>query len=215
MESFGTHCRARTLKASAHQWAEAGFFHALWEKGLTTYDEFRGINWEWEAPDGTNIEAPLARESAGPNPTDRGKKGTKRNMLTDGKEVPLAITIGPANRHDSIFLDELLDKRMELPRKNEDIRKNLCLDARYVGNADVVEKHGMVPHIRPRGEKKKLIEKNSDFIARRWVADACHSRFNRFRKLIPRYEKTDASYISLSELAAAMIAFNKVIPAYG
>ncbi|MDR0965879.1 MAG: hypothetical protein LBM75_05165 [Myxococcales bacterium] len=64
--------------ASDHQklqeWAEAGFLHALWEKGLTTYDELRGINWEWEATDGTNIEAYLARAPAGPNPMDRGKK---------------------------------------------------------------------------------------------------------------------------------------------
>ncbi|MDR0966451.1 MAG: transposase [Myxococcales bacterium] len=89
------------------------------------------------------------------------------------------------------------------------------MDAGYVGKADVVEKHEMVPHIRHRGEEKRLIEKNPDFIARRWVVEACHSWFNRFRKLIPRYEKTDASYIALCELAAAMIAFNKVITIYG
>ncbi|MDR0966069.1 MAG: transposase [Myxococcales bacterium] len=105
--------------SAAHQkfqeWAEAGFFHALWEKGLTAYDELRGINWEWEATDGTNIEAPLARESTGPNPTDHEKKGTKRNMLTEGNGGSLAIIIGTENRHDSIFLDEFLDKRMDLP----------------------------------------------------------------------------------------------------
>lgn len=56
------------------QWARSGLFEALWEKGLAEYDELEGIAWRWLSADGTNIEAPLAQESIGPNPTDRGKK---------------------------------------------------------------------------------------------------------------------------------------------
>lgn len=40
----------------------------------------------------------------------------------------------------------------------EHITQNVCLDAGYVGKADVASRHGMVPHIRPRGEEKKAIE---------------------------------------------------------
>ena len=29
----------------------------------------------------------------GPNPTDRGKLGTKRHVLTDQKGIPLSVTI--------------------------------------------------------------------------------------------------------------------------
>ena len=56
------------------QWTRAGFFRELWRKGLAEYDEMEGIAWHWQAADGTNIEAPLALQSVGPNPTDRGKK---------------------------------------------------------------------------------------------------------------------------------------------
>ena len=59
------------------QWAAAGFFQSLWQRGLAEYDEVEGIAWLWEAADGANIEAPLAKESVGPNPTDRGKKWDK------------------------------------------------------------------------------------------------------------------------------------------
>ncbi len=59
------------------QWATAGFFYNLWRRGLAEYDEMAGIAWLWEAADGSNIEAPLAKESVGPNPTDRGKKWDK------------------------------------------------------------------------------------------------------------------------------------------
>jgi transposase len=56
------------------QWATAGFFTKLWERGLAEYDEAEGIAWLWQSADGAMIEAPLAQESVGPNPTDRGKK---------------------------------------------------------------------------------------------------------------------------------------------
>jgi transposase len=56
------------------QWAKAGVFRNIWIRGLAEYDALQGIAWHWEAADGSNIEAPLAKESVGPNPTDRGKK---------------------------------------------------------------------------------------------------------------------------------------------
>ena len=55
-------------------WAEAGFFKALWASGLKKYDEVVGINWEWLSGDGCMTKAPLAQETVGDNPTDRGKK---------------------------------------------------------------------------------------------------------------------------------------------
>jgi hypothetical protein len=49
----------------------------LWQEGLLGYDELRGIGWEWQNAGGCMAKAPLARESAGNNPTDRGKKRDK------------------------------------------------------------------------------------------------------------------------------------------
>lgn len=59
------------------QWAKSGVFLGLWRRGLAEYDELKGIAWLWESADGSTIEAPLAQESVGPNPTDRGKKWDK------------------------------------------------------------------------------------------------------------------------------------------
>ena len=36
----------------------------------------------------------------GPNPTDRGKLGAKRHVLTDGQGIPLSVLITAANVHD-------------------------------------------------------------------------------------------------------------------
>jgi transposase len=56
------------------QWTNAGFFFALWRAGLAEYDEMEGIAWQWQSIDGSMVKAPMALETAGPNPTDRGKK---------------------------------------------------------------------------------------------------------------------------------------------
>ena len=74
------------------------------------------------------------------------------------------------------------------------------------------------PHIRPRGEEKIAIRPRGEekiaiqhgFKARRWIVEVVHSWFNRFRKLLVRYEKTNAAYESLLQLAASIIIFRKL-----
>jgi len=56
------------------EWELQGFFRELWKRGLAEYDEMEGIAWRWQSIDACMYKAPLARESCGPNPTDRGKK---------------------------------------------------------------------------------------------------------------------------------------------
>jgi transposase len=64
--------------SSIHQyfseWAQAGFFRRMWQEGLLTYDELKGLGWEWQSVDGCMVKAPLAQDAVGRNPTDRGKK---------------------------------------------------------------------------------------------------------------------------------------------
>lgn len=59
------------------EWQAAGFFEKIWVLSLEKYDELEGIGWEWQSVDGCMIKAPLAQESVGHNPTDRGKNGDK------------------------------------------------------------------------------------------------------------------------------------------
>lgn len=70
-EVFGS---ASSIHAYFQRWEQAGFFLDLWRAGLSEYDEMEGIAWLWQSIDGASVKAPLAQESVGPNPTDRGKK---------------------------------------------------------------------------------------------------------------------------------------------
>lgn len=44
----------------------------------------------------------------GPNPTDRGKLGTKRSLLTDGCGLPLGLAVAGANVIDFKLLEQTL-----------------------------------------------------------------------------------------------------------
>ena len=48
-------------------------------------------------------------EKAGPNPTDRRKRGSKHHVLTDAQGIPLAALVTGAHRHDVTQLLPLLE----------------------------------------------------------------------------------------------------------
>jgi len=50
-------------------------FRALWEAGLTTYDEFQGIDWHWQALDGVMTKAPFGGAAPGPIPPIAASEG--------------------------------------------------------------------------------------------------------------------------------------------
>ena len=138
--------------------------------------------------------------------------GTKRSVLTDEKGLPLAVILSGANTHDVKLLEETLDHIVVLrPQPDEEHPQNLCLDAGYTGCKDKVLERDYIPHIRPRGEEKKELERNPDFRARRWVVEVTHSFFNRFRKLLVRFEKKAANYLALIQCACAVIVWRKLI----
>ena len=49
-----------TIHDRFQQWERAGFFKALWQAGLTVYDDLAGIQWEWQAMDGAMSDPPLS-----------------------------------------------------------------------------------------------------------------------------------------------------------
>ena len=60
-------------------WEQQGVFERIWQAGLEEYDELEGIAWEWQSMDGVMTNAPFGGAATGANPTDRGKRGTKRS----------------------------------------------------------------------------------------------------------------------------------------
>ena len=90
----------------------------------------------------------------GPNPTDRGKAGTKRSLLVDGEGGPLSIVVAGANVHDAKLLEATLDAIVvERPQPTEEEPQHLCLDKGYdnPSGRGAAAGHGYREHIRRAG----------------------------------------------------------------
>jgi hypothetical protein len=59
--------------------------------------------------DSVSVRARKGGELTGPNPTDRGKAGTKYHLLFTADRLPLAVAITGASRHDSMLVEPILD----------------------------------------------------------------------------------------------------------
>lgn len=146
-------------------------------------------------------------KKTGKNPTDRGKLGVKRSVLTDARGVPLGIAIDGANAHDQKLLRAtLLSIPVSRPRSRGRSRQHLCLDKGYLGKPveRCARRFGYIPHIPERGAESKPRRRGQR--ARRWVVEGSHSWTNRARRLLVRWEKKADNYLGFVHLQFAYIA---------
>jgi len=128
---------------------------------------------------------PKGGEAVGPNPTDRGKPGSKHHLLTDRKGVPLAVVLTAANVHDSKVFEELVDAVEPIkrpgrgrPRKRP---KKLHADKAYdfPRCRVVLRGHGIARRGKDASERLGW---------HRWVVERTLAWLARYRKLLVRYE---------------------------
>jgi putative transposase len=141
-------------------------------------------------------------KKSGKCPVDRGKIGSKRSVICDGRGLPLAVSVHPSNQHDSKTLEEtLLHFSLAVP---EGSRINLLADKGY--DSDPLRKTlrtlGITPKIPHRHKKRGRPVK----LGERWPVERVFSWLNQPRKIKTRYEKKADNYLSLLQLACSMIA---------
>jgi putative transposase len=160
-------------------------------------------------------------EDTGSNPTDRGKTGCKRHVLTDAKGIPLAVVLSGANRHDSkkleVLLKAVMTQRPSDAEREAGFVEALCLDKGYDSKAcrASVFELNYEGHIKARGVEKVVLDDVVVYPARRWVVEAAHSWMNRFRRLLVRWEKKSEHYLGFVALACCLIIWRKIAPLSG
>jgi putative transposase len=120
--------------------------------------------------------------------------------------------------HDVKLLESTLDGIVIVrPQPDEGNPQHFCADAGYKGQAalETVQARDYQPHIKQRKEEAEAKRTKPGWKARRWVVERTHSWMNRFRKLLVSFEKTEASYVALLSLAAALICWRQIITIYG
>lgn len=149
-------------------------------------------------------------KKTGPNPTDRGKQGVKRSLLTEAAGIPIAVAIDGANRHDMKLVRSTLTGIMvKRPKPKRNRPQGLCLDKGYDFDEvrEIVREFGFTAHIRARGEEARAIKQKAGFKARRWVVERTHSWMNRFRRILIRWEKLPETFIAMLHLACGIITW--------
>ena len=150
-------------------------------------------------------------EATGPNPTDRGKPGTKRHLVIDARGTPLGLALSGANRHDSRMLAPTLDAvpgvrdgRRGRPRRRPD---KLHADKGY-------DHPRCRRECRARGIRPRIARRGVDTSARlgrhRWVVERTLAWLGQFRRLAVRHERRADLHLALTTLACAIICLRQV-----
>jgi transposase len=144
----------------------------------------------------------------GPNPTDRGKPGTKHHLITERQGIPVAALLTGANTHDSVMFAPVLDAVPAISQPSGQRRKRPDK-----GHADKGYDYPRCRralsrrHIKVRIARKGV--ERSDRLGRhRWVVERTIAWLHRYRRLTVRYERRAELHHAFLSLGCALICWN-------
>jgi putative transposase len=205
------------------KWRQMGIFEKLMKRMVEYYaKESGGISWKWQAMDSKNSPAPLGGEKTGSNPTDRGKRGAKMNLLVDQSGAPLSVVLTGANRHDKVSAIELIvSVGLKRPAHKE---QHLCADKAYDASEvrEFAASEGYTTHIKVNPRKKDSTQSSGrssqqkdshgePHPARRWVVERTISWLLKRRSLRTRWSKKAENWLALIQLACAHVLLNLAV----
>ena len=147
----------------------------------------------------------------GPNPTDRGKNGTKRHLIVDAAGTPLAIEHTAANVHESRMAIALVDAIPRIKQPDGTRRRRpvtVFADRAYDAEETIREalrRRGIIPFI-----PKRRTEHGSGLGKIRYVVEAAFDWLFNNRRLRVRYEKRDDIHDAFLILACLLICWRRV-----
>ena len=152
-------------------------------------------------------------KKVGPNPTDRGKPGTKTSLLVEGSGRPLGVVIAGANVPDCKLLRATIEAVVvERPEPTAEAPQGLCLDKGYDNptGREAAQSGGHTPHIRRIGEEKRPCDQAAGHKPRRWVVERTFGRLSKCRAILIRYDYHPANYLGLIQLACVTYWYRRL-----
>jgi transposase len=200
----------RTCERRFDEWQRQGVWMRLWRILLDHAQQHASVDWSRSALDSISVPAPRGGTHTGPNPTDRGKAGSKLHLLIDGQGLPLALTVSGANVHDSQYLEGTVDAvpgvRNGRPGRPRQRPAKLHADKGYDFERcrQALVHRRISPRIARRG-----VESSATLGRYRWRVERTLSWLVAFRKLAVRRERSAASFLALAQLACALIVWRR------
>ncbi len=153
---------------------------------------------------------PQRGQLTGPNPTGRGKKGSKIHLIVDRSGLPLSIGISAANLHDSQALIPLVrgippirSRRGPRRRRPGKLHADKGYDYRHLRRW--LTSRGIRHRIARKG-----IESSQRLGRHRWVVERTVSWLSGCRRLHRRYERKPEHFLAFTAIAATLICHRRL-----
>ncbi|MET9762617.1 IS5 family transposase [Streptomyces sp. NPDC006372] len=200
--------------ATAHRrftaWIRAGLWRRLHRAVLDELGARGELDWASAIVDADSVRAKKGARLTGPNPVDRGKKGSKLHVLSEAQGIPLAVAVSGANTHDSLALKPLIRgipavRSRRGPRRRRPVK--LRADKAYFSAEHLtwLRERGLVPRIARPG-----IESSERLGRHRWKIERSIAWLFGFRRLTVRYERKGSHFLAFLGLAAALTCYKKL-----
>ncbi|WAU82663.1 IS5 family transposase [Streptomyces sp. Qhu-G9] len=168
-----------------------------------------GLDWSRFAVDSVSVRA-LKGQLTGPNPTDRGKLGSKIHLIVDRRGLSLSIGISAANLHDSQALIPLVrgippirSRRGRRRRRPGKLRGDKGYDYQHLRR-----------WLSSRGIQHRIARRGIEFSQRlgrhRWVVERTVSWLSGCRRLHRRYERKPEHFLAFTAIAATLICHRRL-----
>ncbi|WP_234377213.1 IS5 family transposase [Streptomyces sp. TP-A0356] len=191
------------------EWTAARVWAKLHRLILDELGSRGDLDWSRCAIDSVNMRA-LKGELTGPNPVDRGKKGSKIHLITERTGLPLSIGISGANLHDSQALKPLVRGIPPIrSRRGPRRRRPAKLHADKGYDYDDLRRW-----LRGRGIRHRIARKGIESSTRlgrhRWTIERTMSWLAGSRRLHRRYERKAEHFLAFTAIACSLICYRRL-----
>lgn len=207
-ESFGV------SPATAHRrfsvWTEAGLWRRLHRAVLDELGARGELDWSSAIVDAASVRAKKGGSLTGPNPVDRGKKGSKLHVLSEEQGLPLVVAVSGANLHDSQAFKPLIlgipaVRSRRGPRCGRPVK--VRADKAYYSAEHLrwLRDRRLTPRIARPG-----IESGERLGRHRWKIERSIAWLFGYRRLTVRYERKGSHFLAFLGLAAALTCYKRL-----
>lgn len=185
------------------KWSKKHLFEQAFHRVLQVYLRCKGGLSQHVVVDTSFVKNVFGRECLGRSPVDRGRMATKVSALTDAVGTPLYLLFHPGNKNDGKTLYHLLHKAStRLPLRGRSIYGDKGYDS---ARCDAVANE--------LGLQKRFTRKRTPLDRQqnrtRIVVEHTFSWFDKYRRIIMRYDGLIAHFRSFHYLAALAIVVGR------
>ena len=154
--------------------------------------------------DSCSVRAKRGGDLAGPNPTDRGKRGTKYHIATTGDGVPVACAATAANVNDTLLFERLFPTAFAVVARIGTVFADKGYDAE--GNRELCRTFGAEPCLHKRGRPH-----GSGLGKRRWPVERSNAWLLENKRLALRYDRLGFVVQSLLQAACLFLVAGRLV----